>query len=281
MGEPQLSIPIVHVDVFTGDLFGGNPAAICLLENWLPDSLMQSIAAENNLSETAFLVKHQEGHWDLRWFTPITEVDLCGHATLAAGAALFWQQATAEEKIEFRTRSGALFVSKKGKLYALDLPAIPALEPYPLIVGLGAEPLECWRASNSNVMALFDDENAVRNLNPDFQLLAELGKVGVIATASGKDCDFVSRFFAPGCGVNEDPATGSSHCTLTPYWRRRLNKTSLYARQLSARGGELFCEDRGDRVTISGGAVLYMQGFLSLTGLLAHTIQTQEKNFLK
>lgn len=266
MAAPRAKIPVVHIDVFTHQLFSGNPAAICLLEDWLPDSLMQRIAAENNLSETAFLVE-QEGYWNLRWFTPTLEVDLCGHATLAAAAALFWWQATSEEKIEFQSRSGALFVTKKEKMYALDLPAIPVVERVTSVAGLRAEALEWWRAANSNWMAVFADESAIRNLKPDFGLLAELGGVGIIATAPGKDCDFVSRFFAPGCGINEDPATGSSHCTLTPYWSKRLNKNALLARQLSKRGGELFCEDRGERVTVSGGAVLYMEGQIDLAGL--------------
>lgn len=267
MNCAEAKIPLLFIDVFTPRLFSGNPAAVCLLEAWLPESLMQKIAAQNNVSETAFVVPHAAGHWDIRWFTPLTEVDLCGHATLAAAAALFWRAAPDAEQIEFHTRSGPLSVARKNHLYALDLPAIPARERVPVPAGLGADPLECWRSENSNIMAVFADESTVQNLNPDFEQLRELGRAGVIVTAPGSDCDFVSRFFAPACGINEDPATGSAHCMLIPYWSKRLDKIVLRAKQLSSRGGEMFCETRGQRVIVAGQAVRYSEGYLDLAGV--------------
>ncbi len=257
-----MSIPYYHVDAFTGRLFSGNPAGVCPLADWLPDALLQSIAAENNLAETAFVV--QRGPlFDLRWFTPAIEMDLCGHATLAAAHVIFQHLGFGAPNVSFQTRSGALTVARTDDLLTLDFPARPATPcaaPQDLIDGLGAKPTTTAKARD--FLAVFDTEEAVRNLRPDMTALMRLDCLGIIATAPGKDCDFVSRFFAPRAGIPEDPATGSSHCTLIPYWAERLGRAKLRALQLSPRGGELFCEHRGERVGIGGRAVTYATGFL-------------------
>jgi predicted PhzF superfamily epimerase YddE/YHI9 len=253
-------LPIYQVDAFASGVFRGNPAAVCPLESWLADGVMQAIAAENNLSETAFFVPARDGY-DLRWFTPTLEVDLCGHATLASAHIVFDRLDEAARTVRFHTRSGALEVARGGDLLVLDFPALPAEPcepPAALLEGLGARPREVRRATN--YLAVFDTEDAVRALAPDMARLLRLAPHAVIATAPGADVDFVSRFFAPAHGVPEDPVTGSAHCTLTPYWAGRLGKERLHARQVSARGGDLWCTDRGARVAIAGRAVLYMEG---------------------
>ncbi len=253
-------IPIYQVDAFTRRVFGGNPAAVCPLESWPPDALLQAVAAENNLSETAFFVRQGE-RFELRWFTPCQEVDLCGHATLATAFVILNHLDPRLEAAVFDTRSGELTVRREGELLSMDFPArVPEPAPVPprLAEALGRTPSEV-RASR-DLMALYDAEEEVRALQPNMELLGRLDAFAVIATAPGRDCDFVSRFFAPRAGIPEDPVTGSAHCTLVPYWSRRLGKTSLFARQVSARGGELWCEDRGNRVIIKGQAVLFLRG---------------------
>jgi predicted PhzF superfamily epimerase YddE/YHI9 len=257
-----MSTPYYQVDAFTGSLFSGNPAGVCLLADWLPDAVLQSIAAENNLAETAFAVQRGT-FFDLRWFTPAIEVDLCGHATLACGHVLFRHLGYRGPVVRFQTRSGELTVSRDQDLLTLDFPAWPAAPcaaPAELLGGLGAAPSAVARARD--YLAVFDTEREVRELRPDMAALLRLDCLGIIATAIGESCDFVSRFFAPRAGVPEDPVTGSAHCTLVPYWARRLGRDKLHARQLSARGGELFCEQRGERVGIAGRAVTYSSGFL-------------------
>ena len=256
----MMELPIYQIDAFATEVFGGDPAAICPLDTWLDDELMQAIAAENNLSETAFFVVDGDG-FGLRWFTPKIEVDLCGHATLAAGWLVMERLAPDRDEVRFATRSGDLFVRRDEDLMVLDLPAAPgeACAPPPaLLQGLRAEPVETLRAGYH--LAVFEDEDAVAALDPDMAALAELYPSGVIASAPGREVDFVSRFFAPGHGIPEDPVTGSAHCTLVPYWSRRLGRQSLEARQISPRGGELHCEDLGTRVAIGGRAVLFMEG---------------------
>jgi PhzF family phenazine biosynthesis protein len=254
-------IPIFQVDAFTDQLFKGNPAAVCPLEQWLADEQMQAIALENNLSETAFLVRDGDGY-ALRWFTPATEVDLCGHATLASAFVIMNCLSPGEQVVSFQTRSGKLMVTREGDRYALDFPARPPehCHPHPRLVdALGTVPLEILAARD--YLVVYRDEKDVRTLQPNMELLAQMDRFAMIVTAPGSDgVDFVSRFFAPAKGVPEDPVTGSAHCTLIPYWAKRLNKTRLHALQVSPRGGELFCEQRGDRVTIAGSAALYLEG---------------------
>lgn len=259
-----MKLAIYQVDAFTDRMFGGNPAAVCPLDTWLPDQVLQGIAAENNLAETAFFVRSGTA-FDLRWFTPTVEVDLCGHATLASAHVLFECQGLDMPEILFNTKSGELRVSRKGNLLALNFPARPgaqATAPAALLEGLGGNP-EAILASR-DYMVVYRTEQEIRGLAPEFQKLKTLDRFAVIATAPGTDCDFVSRFFAPAQGIPEDPVTGSAHCTLTPYWAQRLGKPKLHARQISNRGGELFCELKGDRVEIAGHATLYMQGSIEL-----------------
>lgn len=261
-----MKIPFFQVDAFSRKVFGGNPAAVCLLESWLEDKLLLSIAAENNLSETAFLVPIEKGKYGLRWFTPSVEVDLCGHATLAGAFVIFSFLENALTSVDFDTVSGKLTVSKSGELLSMDFPSRkpePAEAPPLLAQALGAEPLEVLKSRD--LMAVFKDEDAIKDMKPDFDKLKQLKDVfAVIVTARGEKADFVSRFFAPNIGVPEDPVTGSAHCTLIPYWAERLRKNSLRAVQFSSRGGELFCEYLGERVKISGHAALYAQGELYL-----------------
>jgi PhzF family phenazine biosynthesis protein len=248
-----------QVDAFATRAFEGNPAAVCPLARWLDDDLLQAIAEENNLSETAFFMPSDNG-FRLRWFTPASEVDLCGHATLATAHVLFEHLGHAGPVIAFETRSGVLTVRRKGNLLEMDFPASPPT-PYAgfelLSRALGRQPLEVLRADD--YMAVFNDDATVRGIAPDFALLRTLDLRGVIVTAPGGSDDFVSRFFAPRLGVPEDPVTGSAHCTLAPYWAGRLGKQRLSARQVSKRGGSLTCELKGDRVLLSGAAVTVMQ----------------------
>lgn len=259
-----MKIPMYQVDAFAGKVFSGNPAAVCPLESWLPDEELQAIAAENNLAETAFFVKNGSGY-KLRWFTPAVEVDLCGHATLASAFIILSDLTPGERSVSFETKSGTLTVTRDGDLYALDFPARPpqACEPISsLAPALGGEPEKILAARDYFV--IYGSEQELRALKPDMQALMHIDRFAVIATApageQSPDADFVSRFFAPAKGVPEDPVTGSAHCTLIPYWSKRLGKKKLHAYQVSPRSGELWCEDRGDRVTMSGKAVRFFEG---------------------
>ena len=256
--------PYYEVSAFTTNPFGGNPAGVCSLDAWLPDSVLQGIAANNNLAETAFTVP-RGNDFDLRWFTPTIEMDLCGHATLAASFVLFKERGLRADEVRFHSRSGLLTVSRENTQLTLDFPSRPAAvsaTPEALIRGLGAKPTEVLKARD--YLAVFANEAEVRALKPDFATLKTLDCLGIIATAPGGDCDFVSRFFAPGAGVDEDPVTGSAHCTLIPFWAERLGKTKFNARQVSRRGGELSCELIGERVKIGGCATLYQRGEIQI-----------------
>jgi PhzF family phenazine biosynthesis protein len=262
----DMKVDIYQVDAFTDVLFKGNPAAVCPLARWLPDEVMQSIAAENNLAETAFFVGG-EGRFALRWFTPAAEVDLCGHATLATGFVVFSFLDPTRDLLTFDSASGPLTVSRQADDYlALDFPArppahrvdLPALEE-----ALGARPQEVW-GGGRDLLAVFATEDEVRALAPDMERLKRLDGMAVVVTARGRTADFVSRFFAPKVGVPEDPVTGSSHCMLVPYWAERLKRDELRAHQLSPRGGELLCTARGERVGIAGRCVLYLRGVIEL-----------------
>jgi PhzF family phenazine biosynthesis protein len=259
-----MHIPIYQVDAFTSHVFAGNPAAVCPLEEWLDDRTMAAIAAENNLSETAFFVQRGR-RYDLRWFTPAVEVDLCGHATLASAYVILNLLEAGREEVRFDTRSGELVVRRSGERLTMDFPARPpqpcAIDPR-LIPALGAEPEAVLTARD--YLVVYRDEEQVRELRPDLAGLQRVDRFAVIVTAPGLQVDFVSRFFAPAQGVPEDPVTGSAHCTLVPYWAGRLGKQELHARQVSARGGELWCENHGERVSISGQAALYLKGTIRL-----------------
>jgi PhzF family phenazine biosynthesis protein len=263
----RVRIPYYQIDAFTDRVFSGNPAGVCMLEQWLPDALLQQIALENSLSETAFVVP-RAGEFELRWMTPAIEVDLCGHATLAPAHVLFEELGFAGETIRFHTKAGVLGASRgeAGRI-VLDLPAWapkPSAIPTELVDALGWIPRELHRTRD--YLAVFANEEEIAALKPDLQKLSVLDCLGVICTAPGRGCDFVSRFFAPGAGVPEDPATGSAHCTLTPYWAARLGKKQLVARQLSARGGTFWCEDRGERVGVGGQCALYSRAELEVPG---------------
>lgn len=263
-----MRLPLYQVDAFTDRLFGGNPAAVMPLPHWLDNVTLAALAAENNLSETAFLVAEGAG-WRLRWFTPAIEVDLCGHATLASAHVLFAHLGVRSERLQFSTASGPLSVARlaDGRL-ELDFPArtLTAISaPAGLGEALGATPQAVFD-SGCNYLAVFADEAAVGALRPDFRALAALERQGVIVTAAGEAVDFVSRYFAPAAGIDEDPVTGSAHCELTPYWAERLGRSALRARQVSARGGTLGVRLNGDRVGIVGRAVTYLCGQVELPG---------------
>ena len=259
-----MELPIFQVDAFTGRLFGGNPAAVVILPQWLPDDTLQAIAAENNLAETAFVVPLQ-GAFELRWFTPAVEVDLCGHATLASAHVLFNHGYAAPPDIVFLYQGGTLTVTQKEELLAMRFPARPPQQTQcdaAIVAALGAMPREVLRARD--LLVVFDTQQEIEDLRPDLQAVALLDTFAVIVSAPGQACDFVSRFFAPRAGIPEDPATGSSHCTLVPYWSARLGKQRLHALQLSQRRGELFCEQQGEWVQIAGRAVEYLRGHIFL-----------------
>lgn len=255
-----MKLPFYQVDAFTNRVFGGNPAGVCPLESWLDFDVMQAIAAENNLAETAFFIAGPD-RFHLRWFTPTVEMDLCGHATLATAWVLFEKLGVRADLVAFDTRSGVLTVTKAGQVLTMDFPSragTPTEAPAALLAGLKVKPAEVLKARD--YLVVLESEAAVRALQPDFAELIKLDCTGIIVTAAGQEADFVSRFFAPRMGVPEDPVTGSSHCTLIPYWARRLGKTRLVAQQVSQRGGELQCEDLGARVSIGGEARLYLEG---------------------
>jgi PhzF family phenazine biosynthesis protein len=255
-----MRLTLHQVDAFTSKVFAGNPAAVVPLEEWLDDATMQAIASENNLSETAFYVR-EGSSYRIRWFTPTSEVPLCGHATLASAWVIF--QEFNREQISFISASGVLRVSRQGELLALDFPAYelgPYGGPREAIDALGAAPKEVL-GRDGLLFAVYENEDAVRALSPDFGALKRANTKALVTAPAD---DFVSRFFAPSVGIDEDPVTGSAHCSLIPYWAARLGKTSMHARQISRRGGELECELRGDRVSIAGRAVRYLHGTIEV-----------------
>lgn len=280
-----MEIPLYQIDAFADRPFSGNPAAVCPLSEWLPNETLQAIAAENNLSETAFFVSlaghdshcsdnpdsnspdcDSPAHFQLRWFTPTTEVDLCGHATLATAYVLFDCLGFPGEAIRFATRSGTLVVTRASCGLTMDFPALavaPTDMPEQVVGGaLGAIPGEAWQGSD--LLLVYASQQQIEALTPDFRSLAKLPYRGIIATAPGEECDFVSRFFAPASGIDEDPVTGSAHCILTPFWAERLGKQVLSASQLSPRGGTLTCELAGERVLLTGNAICYLKGTIQL-----------------
>jgi PhzF family phenazine biosynthesis protein len=264
--ERAMRLPIYQVDAFADKLFSGNPAAVCPLPQWLPETTMQAIAAENNLAETAFFVR-DGGDYALRWFTPTVEVDLCGHATLASGHIVFSFLEPTRESVNFQTlKAGTLTVARRADVLVMDFPARapePTEPPPGLLAALGGKPRQVLKAQDH--LVVYDSAAEVSALAPDFAALGKVDCWAAVATAPGDNgVDFVSRFFAPAKGVPEDPVTGSSHCTLVPYWAKRIRKTELNARQLSRRGGALRCELRGDRVSIGGHAVLYLEGQITV-----------------
>lgn len=262
-----MRIPLFHVDAFTNRAFTGNPAAVCPLKAWLDDELLRKVAAENNLSETAFFVT-RDGYYDLRWFTPLCEVRLCGHATLASAYVVLNLLKPEFDAVRFETRrSGTLTVRREGDLFRMDFPAMAAQTcnnpPDDLTLALGPGSVPCHvLEGNQRYIAVYHAERSVRDLRPDFGRLEQLHPYAVAVTAPGEDVDFVSRYFAPSYGVPEDPVTGSAHCALTPYWAERLGKAQLHARQVSERGGELWCEMAGERVILKGNATLVREGSL-------------------
>ncbi len=261
-----MQLQVYQVAAFTETQFGGNPAAVVPLAAWIDDALMQKIAAENNLSETAFLVPLSAGEWHIRWFTPVVEVPLCGHATLASAAVIRERLKHAQWPIHLQSASGPLSVDLAGDSYVLDFPAnkpAPTELPEGFEAALGHEVLESYIGQDI-FMVVLPDEAAVASLRPNFAALAERTEHGVIATAAGDSVDFVSRFFAPALGIDEDPVTGAAHCMLTPYWSGRLGKKKLDARQISSRVGVLGCEDHGDRVRLRGCVKFFMDGQISV-----------------
>ena len=263
-------LPLYQIDAFTDRVFGGNPAAVCPLDAWLPDDVMQAIALENNLSETVYFVPREDGAFDIRWFTPAAEIGLAGHPTLAAAWLILNRLEPSWDSVRFHNTAGdVLNVTGDGDLLVMDFPAKPASPiavPDGFADAIGLAPKELLRGVYN--MAVFEAAGQVLGLDPDLNFIKDMEGHGLICTAPGdgyiEECDFVSRFFAPDMGVPEDPVTGSAHCTLIPYWADKLGQDTLHARQVSARGGELFCENAGDRVTIAGRAVLYMEGSIEL-----------------
>jgi len=262
-----MKLPIYQIDAFAENPFEGNPAAVCPLEEWLPDEVLLSIAEENNLSETAFFVATESG-FHIRWFSPVTEVNLCGHATLATAYVLFHCLDYEQDAINFESISGILSVSKKDAFLSLDFPAQPPVSceiPKEIVSALGVNPIECLIADD--YIVVLDCESEVLAVVPDFDMLKGLDLRAVVITSKSTHYDFVSRCFVPKYGINEDPVTGSTHTELVPYWSEKLGKTKLHTRQVSKRGGELYCELSGDRVKISGKAVKYLQGEIEISEL--------------
>jgi PhzF family phenazine biosynthesis protein len=262
-----MKLQLFQVDAFTSRPFGGNPAAVVPLAEWLPDGVMQNIAAENNLSETVFFVRDDD-HYAIRWFTPQVEVNLCGHATLAAAHVILRELGLETARVSFHSpRSGALSVERQGDRLVLDFPAYPVTEipaPRGVAEAVGATPARVWETQGNMVLLLLESETQIRVLTPDLNAVLGLPFEEVIVTAPGDDADFVSRMFAPRLGIPEDPVTGAIHCSLIPLWAERLGKQTLFARQVSRRGGELFCQLAGDRVKIGGHARLFLKGELYL-----------------
>jgi predicted PhzF superfamily epimerase YddE/YHI9 len=259
-----MQLPLYQIDAFTSRAFHGNPAAVVLLDEWLPDDVMAAIAAENNVAETAFVVMRGDP-MPLRWFSPTVEVDLCGHATLAAAHVLFRYSMPSAKSVAFTTRSGKLAVTRDGEMLSMDFPSRPGIvmrNTDLVLAALGVRPREVLKSRD--LLAILDSEGQVRDFKPDFDAIAMLDAFGVIISAPGESADYVYRFFAPRQGIPEDPATGSANCTLVPYWAARLGRNELAARQLSARGAELRCSLRGERVLIAGGAVEYLKGEISV-----------------
>ncbi|MCH3965423.1 MAG: PhzF family phenazine biosynthesis protein [Clostridium sp.] len=259
-----MRMPIYQVDAFTNELFRGNPAAVCPLEEWIDDNIMQKIAKENNLSETAFFIKKGD-MYELRWFTPEFEIDLCGHATLAAAYVIFQYLEKDLNEISFDTKSGKLKVIKKATLLTMVFPSREGNKcdiTKELVEALGKKPLELYKSRD--YMAVFEKEEDIINLNPDMEKLKKINAFGIIVTSKGNDIDFVSRYFIPDSVIGEDPVTGSAHCTLIPYWKKVLNKDKFLARQLSDRSGILYCRDLGDKVEISGEAAFYLEGYINV-----------------
>jgi PhzF family phenazine biosynthesis protein len=260
-----VKIPAYHIDAFAGAIFSGNPAMVCPLDRWLNDETLQLIARENHLPVTAFFVENED-LYELRWFTPAVELNLCGHGTVATAAVIFDSMDWAKESVTFKTKGGTVNVVKDGSLIVMDFPVYEAVScspgPEDLVRALGREPKELLKAQNQNYLAVYEGEADIRAMAPDMELLKEVDCLGAIVTAEGEDSDFVSRYFAPRIGIPEDAATGSTHCTLAPYWAKRLGKRKLRALQLSQRGGELWCESLDERVRISAKAVRYAEGFL-------------------
>lgn len=257
-----MKLNIFQADAFTNKAFGGNPAAVVPLDAWLPDEVMLNIAAENNLAETAFFVKNGDVY-ELCWFTPTCEIELCGHATLASSYVIFEELGHDSDTIRFTTRHrGDLSVTKTGDRYVLDFPSFPmrAIDPIAELAAAEHAPLEYFESQGNMLFLVLNGESTVRELQPNFRLIEQLPYREVIVTAKGETCDFASRMFAPKIGIPEDPVTGAIHCSLIPFWADRLGKTELFARQVSARGGELFCEHVGNRVKIGGNAMLYLKG---------------------
>jgi PhzF family phenazine biosynthesis protein len=260
-----MKLAIYQIDAFAEKVFEGNPAAVVPLETWVPDSLMQQIAMENNLSETAFFVPAENG-FHIRWFTPLAEVNLCGHATLASAYVLFNLLNYAEREIRFQSRSGILTVKKENNLIVLDFPASPVTEiaiPDEVAKAFHLQPVACFKGRD-DFMLIFENEEKVVQLKPDFQQLVRANTRGVICTSKSETYDFISRFFAPAVGVNEDPVTGSAHTMLIPFWSKKLGKNELIAKQVSARGGVVHCKVCGDRVKIGGKAVTYLIGEITI-----------------
>ena len=268
VGNQAMNYAIYQVDAFSREPFGGNPAAIIVLDEWLEDGLLQSIALENNLSETAFIVP-KDNDFELRWFTPTVEVDLCGHATLASAHVLFEHLAYTDDSVRFHTRSGVLQVLRQHSGYTLDFPAYVLTDgavDMAICNALGAIASEVQQVNGAQkLLYVFEFEEDVAGLSPDFAALLAVSDQCVIATAPGDNCDFVSRFFGPQVGINEDPVTGSAHCALVPYWSQRLGLERMEARQISSRGGDLSCEFKAERVRMTGQAVTFMQGQIFIT----------------
>lgn len=263
-----MRLPIYQVDAFTDHVFAGNPAAVVPLDSWLPDAQLQAIAAENNLAETAYFLRNDDV-FELRWFTPAVEVDLCGHATLATAFVISTLLEPGRARMDFVTRqAGTLTVTRDGDVFTLDFPsrpAAPAAAPHPGLVAALGGPAPLAILDGRDYLVVYEDEATVRALTPDMVALSKLDRFAVCVTAPGRDgVDFVSRLFAPAQGIPEDPVTGSTHCMLIPYWAEKLGKTVLSARQVSARGGDLACELVGDRVKIGGKGVLYLEGVITV-----------------
>ncbi len=260
-----MKIPYYVVDSFSSIPLAGNPAGVCPLEKWLPDGVMQRIAAENNISETAFFVAKGDGKYHIRWFSPTVEVNLCGHATLASAYVLYEFEKFTGPAVRFDSKSGPLTVERIGDRMVMDFPMLELTSgpvPKDLAKGLGAAPKEFF--SSMDQIAVLENEAAVLHLRPDLDVLRRLNGRGVIATAPGRDCDYVLRFFGPKVGIDEDPVTGSAQSQIAPYWAKKLGKNKLTVKQLSARGGELYCETAGDRVKIGGAAALYLKGEITI-----------------